>query len=119
MSGRLRQLAVFLTVAIGAAFPQSSAKPADSKPDYSKEAFVIEQDVSKITFESDGTGTRESSSRIHIQSDAGVQRYSVLTSGAAWNPWVLRLYRVLFRDALPARRTFRGLTSRTHATTAW
>lgn len=54
-------------------------KPADSKGDYSKDAFVDEDDVTKIVFENDGTGTRDSSVRIRIQSDAGVQRYGVLT----------------------------------------
>jgi hypothetical protein len=49
-------------------------QPPDAKPDYSKEALVIEKDVSKITFENDGTSTRESTSRIRIQSDAGVQQ---------------------------------------------
>jgi hypothetical protein len=56
---------------------QEPAKP-DTKPDYSKEAFVIEQTSTRIAFENDGTGTRESSARIRIQSDAGVQRYGLL-----------------------------------------
>lgn len=59
---------------------QRKASPsAETKPDYSKEALVIEKDVSKVTFENDGTSTRESTSHIRIQSDAGVQQYSVLT----------------------------------------
>jgi tetratricopeptide (TPR) repeat protein/transglutaminase-like putative cysteine protease len=58
---------------------QTASKSSDPPPDYSKEAFVIDQDVSKVTFENDGTGTRESSFRIRVQSDAGVQRYSVLS----------------------------------------
>jgi tetratricopeptide (TPR) repeat protein len=57
---------------------QTPAKP-DAKPDYSKEAFVIEQTSMRIAFENDGTGTREFSGRIRIQSDAGVQRYGLLT----------------------------------------
>ncbi|HLH34165.1 MAG TPA: DUF3857 domain-containing protein [Alloacidobacterium sp.] len=52
---------------------------AETKPDYSKEAVVIEKEVAKISFQNDGTSTRESTSRIRIQSDAGVQQYSVLT----------------------------------------
>ncbi|HEX8816160.1 MAG TPA: DUF3857 domain-containing protein [Terriglobales bacterium] len=50
-----------------------------AKLDYSKEAFVVENDITKIRFENDGTSVHESSARIRIQSDAGVQRYSVLT----------------------------------------
>jgi hypothetical protein len=48
---------------------QAPAKP-DPKPDYSKEAFVIEQTSMRIAFENDGTGIREYSGRIRIQSDA-------------------------------------------------
>lgn len=58
---------------------QVPPKPADTKSDYSKEAFVIEQESTRIVFENDGTGTRESTAHIRIQSDAGVQRYGVLT----------------------------------------
>ncbi len=57
----------------------TDTKAADAKTDYSKDAFVDEDDVTKLVFESDGTGTREQSARIRIQSDAGVQRYGVLT----------------------------------------
>lgn len=53
---------------------QAPSKPAAS-PDYPKEATVIETDTTKVAFENDGTSTRESSSRIRVQSDAGVQRY--------------------------------------------
>ena len=63
----------------GNAVAQAPAKTVETKPDYSKEAFVDEEDVTKITFENDGTGIREASTRIRIQSDAGVQRYGVLT----------------------------------------
>jgi tetratricopeptide (TPR) repeat protein len=70
--------ALVLTAAFSAA-AQASPKPSETKPDYSKEAFVDEEDLAKVTFENDGTGTRESTLRLRIQSDAGVQRYSVLT----------------------------------------
>ncbi len=66
-------------LACGHAYGQAAAPAAASSPDYSKEAFVIERDVTKFVFENDGTSTRDSTSRIRIQSDAGVQRYSVLT----------------------------------------
>src|SRR5579863_6409189 len=55
-------------------------KPSpEIKPDYSKEAFVIEQASTRVVFENDGSYKRESSARIRIQSDAAIQRYSVLT----------------------------------------
>src|SRR5438309_4912420 len=47
--------------------------------DDSKEPFVEEQDLTKIDFLNDGTYTRETSGRIRIQSDAGVQRFGTLT----------------------------------------
>ncbi len=68
-----------LALTTAGAVAQISPKPADAKPDYSKEAVVDEEDLAKIVFENDGTGTRETSLRLRIQSDAGVQRYSVLS----------------------------------------
>ena len=78
MSRHLLYLGICLALGL-AAFPQVPQRLPDAKPDYSKEAVVIEKDVSKIIFENDGTSTRESTSRIRIQSDAGVQQYGVLT----------------------------------------
>jgi tetratricopeptide (TPR) repeat protein len=54
-------------------------KPSAKKPDYSQEAFVIEQSITKTVFENDGTSTREAGTKVRIQSDAGVQRFGVLT----------------------------------------
>src|SRR5579863_3629614 len=75
-----RLFIIFL--ALGFAFPcafaQAPSKP-DARADYSKEAFVIEQTSTRIAFENDGTGIRESSARIRIQSEAGVQHYGLLT----------------------------------------
>jgi hypothetical protein len=56
---------------------QAPSKPADAKLaggklDFSSEAFVIEQDSTRIIFENDRTGTRQSTARIRIQSDAGI-----------------------------------------------
>jgi len=60
--------------------PQSSTQStATQKPDYSKEAFLDEHDSTKVVFENDGSNTRELTARVKIQSDAGVQRYGVLT----------------------------------------
>lgn len=54
-------------------------KSQDTKPDYSAEAFITEQDATKVVFENDGSYRRDLSSRIRIQSVAGVQRFGVLT----------------------------------------
>ncbi|MGH7745482.1 MAG: DUF3857 domain-containing protein, partial [Candidatus Dormibacteria bacterium] len=44
----------------------------------SKEAFVIENSISHITFENDGTSTEEGSLRVHILSQAGLQQWGML-----------------------------------------
>ena len=59
-------------------FAQSPASN-EIKPDYSREAFVSEEDVTHLSFENDGTSIRETTARIRIQSGAGVQRFGVLT----------------------------------------
>jgi hypothetical protein len=51
----------------------------DAKHDYSTEAFVIEDNATRIAFEDSGNYHRESAGRVRIQSGAGVQRYSILT----------------------------------------
>ena len=70
--------AIAVLLAVQAAVP-NPPKPAIAKPDFSQEAFVDEQDLTRIAFENDGTSTREDSVRLRIQSEAGVQRYGVLT----------------------------------------
>jgi len=67
---------------LGLLLPNSPAS-AECQSGLLQRAFVIEKDLSRITFENDGTNTRESTSRIRIQSDAGVQQYSVLTAAYA------------------------------------
>lgn len=54
------------------------ANQTPARPDYSKEAFVLEQSSDKYKFQNDGTSTREVNIRIRVQSDAGVQQFGVL-----------------------------------------
>jgi tetratricopeptide (TPR) repeat protein len=54
------------------------ANQAPVRPDYSKEAFVLEQSSDKFKFQNDGTSVRELSMRLRVQSDAGVQQFGVL-----------------------------------------
>lgn len=56
----------------------STELPKPDASDYSKEAFVFEQSSDKFKFENNGTYTREIRMRIRIQSDAGVQHFSVV-----------------------------------------
>jgi tetratricopeptide (TPR) repeat protein len=70
--------ALFLIAISITASAQTQAVKASADPDYSKEAFVLEQSSDKFKFENDGTYTREMHMRIRIQSDAGVQQFSVV-----------------------------------------
>jgi hypothetical protein len=54
------------------------ANQAPTKPDYSKEAIVMEQSSDKFIFQNDGTLARELSQRVRVQSDAGVQQFGLL-----------------------------------------
>jgi hypothetical protein len=80
----LRSLAVvsllFLSQAATlAAQAPSSTKPATAKADYSQEGFVIEQVTRKEKFENEGTSSSSDTARVKIQSEAGVQRYGLLS----------------------------------------
>src|SRR5580693_8979457 len=59
--------------------PQKSPTPTAS--DYSQEPFVIEQYYTSAAFENDGTGVRDLSVRIRVQSEAGVQQLGELVFG--------------------------------------
>jgi tetratricopeptide (TPR) repeat protein len=57
---------------------QKSPAPPPEKADYSAEAFVVEQIKMAYRFEKDGTGQRELSLRVKVQSEAGVERFGQL-----------------------------------------
>jgi tetratricopeptide (TPR) repeat protein len=59
----------------------SDAKPAEPLPDYSQESFVIEQLRSHYVFNADGTGKKQITARIRVQSEAGVQQWGQLQMG--------------------------------------
>ena len=61
--------------------PKASADAAKQKPDYSQEAVVVEQITTNYRFERDGTGQRDLSLRVKVQSDAGVERFGQLIFG--------------------------------------
>src|SRR5579872_2628673 len=60
---------------------KSAAALTDSKREYAQESFVIEQMHSRYRFEADGTGRKETTARIRIQSEAGVQQWGQLLEG--------------------------------------
>lgn len=57
----------------------NAAKPKE--PDYSQEAFVIEQFKTTYRFEKDGTGQRHMLVRVKVQSEAGLERFGQLVFG--------------------------------------
>ena len=60
----------------------AAAKLAGSKaPDYAQESFVIEQMHSHYRFDADGTGRKETTARIRVQSEAGVQQWGQIQEG--------------------------------------
>jgi tetratricopeptide (TPR) repeat protein len=69
------------TPAAAAAQAADSAKHDAKTPDYSQESFVIEQMHSRYRFEADGTGRKEATARIRVQSEAGVQQWGQLQEG--------------------------------------
>ncbi len=58
-----------------------AAKKEAKSPDYPQESFVIEQMHSRYRFEADGTGRKETTARIRVQSEAGVQQWGQLQEG--------------------------------------
>ena len=63
--------------ALAQSAPKTSA-PAKST-DYADESFVIEQLSDDVVFAQDGTGQHDQLARIRILSEAGVQRFVVLS----------------------------------------
>ncbi|QNI36849.1 DUF3857 domain-containing transglutaminase family protein [Edaphobacter albus] len=57
--------------------PPESASAA--KPDYSAESIIVERMDSIYRYTADGTGTRETTAVVLIQSDAAARQYGVLT----------------------------------------
>jgi Flp pilus assembly protein TadD len=62
--------------------PEAENAPQTSgKPDYSKEAFVIEKLQEHYRFENDGTGHKDAILRVHVLSEAGVRGFGQLPFG--------------------------------------
>jgi tetratricopeptide (TPR) repeat protein/transglutaminase-like putative cysteine protease len=61
--------------------PARAARAAPQKPaviDYSQEPFIIEQYTTAVRFENDGTGEKDLTVRIRVQSDIGAKQLAVL-----------------------------------------
>lgn len=72
---------LFSFAALGVAAQTTSKPPETGKADASKEASIIETYRTALAYENDGTGTRQISARVKVQSEAGVQQYGLLVFG--------------------------------------
>jgi tetratricopeptide (TPR) repeat protein/transglutaminase-like putative cysteine protease len=77
--GRIPLTVLFVYLVSSKAFAQTPAQSVPAKADYAKEAAVAELLSWKVRFENDGTSVQELTQRMRIQSDAGVQRFGLLT----------------------------------------
>src|SRR5512147_769234 len=59
----------------------STAKMEDKAADYSQEAYVVESQRTAYRFENDGTGRKEITARIRVQTEAGVEAFGQLIFG--------------------------------------
>lgn len=71
---------LFLLIApTSAQVPPGPKSAKDHPSSFSNESFVVQSLQTKIRFESDGTGSREMVARIHIQSEAALRSFGLLT----------------------------------------
>jgi tetratricopeptide (TPR) repeat protein len=76
----LRYFLVSLTVVAFASLGAAQTKTSPP-PDTKGEAVLVEQYLTRVHFENDGTGFREVTFAARIQSEAGIQRYGQLVFG--------------------------------------
>src|SRR5256885_16284479 len=83
MLRRLFLLPLFFVVSpCLAQVPAPPSPPIPEKvPDHSQESFVVEKLRTVYRFENDGTGRKEVSARIKIQSESGVGQWGQLVTG--------------------------------------
>jgi Domain of Unknown Function with PDB structure (DUF3857) len=74
MYTRVPVLSLAIILFFSVALLGQAATPAD----HSSEAAIYQQISAKVTLENDGTSLRESTVRLLLQSEAGVQRYGVI-----------------------------------------
>jgi uncharacterized protein HemY len=74
-----RLLPVLLLFLQGLVSPQNSTSPSPPLPASSQEPAVIQQMFTKVAFDNEGNLTREQTSQILVQTDAGVQQWGLLT----------------------------------------
>jgi tetratricopeptide (TPR) repeat protein/transglutaminase-like putative cysteine protease len=78
---------------------KTADKPANKAPDYSNEPYVVESQRTSYRFENDGTGQREITARVRVQSDAAVQQLGQLVIGYSANNEAVEIRYVRVRKA--------------------
>jgi tetratricopeptide (TPR) repeat protein len=76
--GARSSILVLAAFAAGCLTGRAAAQKPAASPDYSKQAVVVETYRTTVAFQNDGTSSRGLTLRVRINSDAGVQQYSVL-----------------------------------------
>jgi tetratricopeptide (TPR) repeat protein len=76
---KLLTLLLFVSAALAQSLP--SAPSASRQADYAEEPYVIELERIVYRFENDGTGRKEVTARIRVQSEAGVEQMGQLVFG--------------------------------------
>src|SRR5438270_8567535 len=61
------------------AYTQIAKPQATAKEDYSQQAAIIEEMSTKVSFENSGNSAREQTTRVRIQTDAGVKQWGLLS----------------------------------------
>jgi len=61
------------------AYTQIAQPQATAKEDYSQQAAIIEEMSTKVSFENSGNSAREQTTRVRIQTDAGVKQWGLLS----------------------------------------
>lgn len=59
--------------------PTTPVAPGAQKDDSSQEASIIEQSLTKVTFDNSGSFVHQQSTRVHVQTDAGVKQWGLLS----------------------------------------
>jgi len=89
MRSLLFSVSLILVLSVGACAQNVAPKPLPDAPgkslaqgvDYSQEAYVVELLRTSYRFENDGTGRKEVTARVKVQSEAGVEQWGQLVMG--------------------------------------
>jgi tetratricopeptide (TPR) repeat protein/transglutaminase-like putative cysteine protease len=81
MAAMFSRVAAVFVLILSSTLAIAQSTPSKNPADASQEAFVFEQFKEAVRFEDDGSGVRETTAAIRIQSEAGVQAFGQLIFG--------------------------------------